>query len=1556
MVSLEPSWLVQLERHRFEPAYVASCVHEAFALVAQRAPDAVAVLSPLGRLTYSELLAESQAFARELIVRGVTPGASVAICAERTPSVLVALLGILAAGAAYVPIASNYPPERVAFILDDASVRLVVTDRASRSILPGAHPELLLDERTWTRAANDAPLPRVTSEAPAYVMYTSGSTGRPKGVVVPHRAIERLTNNPNCVPLGPGTVFLHAAPLAFDASTIEIWGPLLTGGAVALFDEPIPTANALGASISRFGVTTAWLTAALFNLIVDQDASRLAGLTHLVTGGEALSVEHVRRAQRALPGTQLVNGYGPTECTTFATCFPIPRPVPDDWTAIPIGTAIRQTTLYVVKESGEPAALGEEGELWIGGDGVALEYLRQPELTARSFVPDPLDSARRVYRTGDLVRFSERGYVEYVGRADRQVKIRGFRIELGEIEAAIAQLDGIASVAVTVRPTSAGDKRLVGYFVPRECGAVTSAQIAEALAARLPDYMVPQSWVELGELPLTDNGKLDQRALPAPSSARPDLPTTYRKPTTPRERSIVDVWESLLEVEPVGTNDNFFDLGGTSLLAVRAAAAIERVCGVTLPAVRLFEKPTVARLAAHLDGAREDGLFRLVARADERAVASRAAPGLGAPIAIIGMAGRFPGASSYEALWQMLVRGEEGISFFDDAELSSLVPRVLRSDPSYVRARGVIDDYAEFDASFFGVSRAEAELMDPQQRVLLELSWSALEDGGYFPGGTPDVIGVFAGKYNDTYFSELVTRAPASIDRFGAFNTMLANEKDYVATRVAHALDLTGPALSIHTACSTSLVCIVQAVAALRAGQCDLALAGAAAITVPVESGYLHQEGTMLSPDGHTRTFSDRAGGTVFSDGAAMVLLKRLDQAIADRDHVYAVVRGAALNNDGRHKASFTAPSVDAQATVIALAQRDAGVTADDIDYVEAHGTATHLGDPVEVEALTKAFRLSTERKRYCALGSLKSNIGHTVTAAGVAGVIKTALALEREQIPKTLHFERPNPSIDFDSSPFVVAAEQRAWPRGARRRLAGVSSFGVGGTNAHVVIEEAPPTSPRPRQRAPELVLLSGRTASALERATAQLGGFLRERSELHLRDVAFTLHRGRAAFSERRALVARDASDLLDQLELTAPTASPPASQARPVFLFPGQGSQFHKMGARLYARYAEFRAHFDLCDRELEPLLGCSLRQVLFEGDADAGNALLRDTALTQPALFAIEYSLARLLMSFGIEPHAMAGHSVGEFVAATLAGVMSLPHALLLVARRGALMGAQPPGSMLGVRKSAAEIEPLLPPELSIAAENAPSLCVVAGPTDAVEAFHAVLEREGIAARALVTSHAFHSAMMDPVLEPFRELVRSVALSPPRTRFVSTTTGTWITDEQATDPEYWALHLRRPVVFSGALQTLLSEENLVFVEVGPRNVLTTLLFQHRSERKPVGFPTLGSDDETSESALLSALGRLWELGFELDETVHGDPSEARRVPLPTYPFARDRHWLDVERTDSLAQVASAPASPRAPVASEQVAVPAFDPRDGRRALIESQLAIIQRQLDLIGQRRG
>lgn len=884
-------------------------------------------------------------------------------------------------------------------------------------------------------------------------------------------------------------------------------------------------------------------------------------------------------------------------------------------------------------------------------------------------------------------------------------------------------------------------------------------------------------------------------------------------------------------------------------------------------------------------------------------------------IAIIGMAGCFPDAKDLDAFWRMLKEGREGIRHFSEAELLAAgVSEQQLQQSNYVKANSIIPNALAFDATFFGMSQRDAEITDPQQRVFLEQVWQALEQAGYPPSTTQVRIGLYAGVSNDSYhYYYLEPRLEELVANVGRYRLFTLSGKDFIATRTAYLLNLTGPAMTIQTACSTSLVAVHVACQSLLNDECDIALAGGASIYFPQISGYLYQAGMVLSPDGHCRAFDVQAQGTGPGGGVGVVVLKRLEEALADGDTIHAVIHGSAVNNDGFDKVGYTAPSVQGQREVIREAQSVADISPDQISYIEAHGTGTPLGDLIEIQALTQAFRQKTTRNSYCALGSVKTNIGHADAAAGVAGLIKTALALTHRQIPPSLHFQAPNPQLDLANTPFFVNDQLRDW-QSEGPRYAGVSSFGIGGTNAHVIVEEAPALQLGSPSRPVQLFTLSAKTPTALQQSQHQIAQWLQQNPQAAGPDVAYTLNRGRHPFRHRTFWVGNAPQ------EETLPNHIAPEQPQDVLFLFPGQGSQYPQMTQALYQTESVYRQALDQCSLYLRPYLGRELPDILSDQTFD-----LQQTALTQPILFAVEYALAQLWMAWGIQPKGMLGHSLGEYVVACLAGVFSLEEGLMLVAERGRLIQSLPPSTMLAVSLSESDIQPWLTPAISLAVVNGVKHCVVGGlPTD-IATLQEKLQSQGIKSHSLHTSHAFHSHLIEPIVPAFRTRLQQVKLRAPTLPYLSNVTGEWINAEEATNPDYWCRHLRQTVRFIDNIRRALEHATLL-LEVGPGHTLSTLIRQypHYSKKATTVLASLPHKQETVEEAELwqtmTTLGQLWTHGANVDWDGFYQAEQRHRIPLPTYPFERQRYCIervDLPKADNQMTCSAKPLTTDTPV---------------------------------------
>lgn len=1558
-------------------------LHELVEGQARRTPDAVALVCQHEHVTYSELHTRANQLAHYLRQQetvfegqGIGPETRIGICLERSLEVAVALLAILKVGGAYVPLDPTYPPARLASILCDAQANdeqplLVLTQQSLLSVLPQEYGRVVcLDsERTLIDACSrDTLKHRAAAQNPAYIIYTSGSTGKPKGTVITHEAVvHHATAIAGYYALRPGDRVLQIASMSFDVAVEEMFPAWSSGATVVVYPDAALLAPVdVLRLVAQEQLSVLNLSAAFWHDLVDElmsmdsapVAMQLASLRLLVVGSDAVLAEKLVRWKSSIgEAVRWVNAYGPTEATITSILYE-PRqwqqPQAVDAAIVPIGRPIANMQVYVLNIQGEPVPVGVVGELYLGGAGLARGYLNHPALTAERFVPHPfsMQPGARLYRTGDRVRYRADGVLEFLGRIDWQVKLRGFRIELGEIEARLRNHPLVREAVVLLREDQPGNKRLVAYIVPAEThqhhtrdeqrqfiapATPTATELRQYLKEAVPDYMLPAVYVPLEQLPRTLSGKVERRKLPVPQQAAVAVATeaNYAAPQSDVERRIAALWQEVLQVEKVGLHENFFDLGGHSLLLARVYRQLRTAFAYELSMIDLFRHPTVSTLATFLSqkpgesssltsGQRQAATHQAPIDQQSLDIHSTVTSNTQGEtpfhaheresIAIIGMAGRFPGAKNIAEFWSNLQNGMESLTTFTEQELLETgIPAAMLHDPNYVRLRGMMENIDLFDAAFFGYTPREAEILDPQQRIFLECAWEALEDAGYDPETCGERTGVFAGTSSNNYLlANLYPNRPL-LETVGMFQIANSSEKDFVTTRVSYKLNLRGPSVNVQSACSTSLVAVHMACQSLLNGECDLVLAGGVCVNVPQKAGYLYQSGGIFSPDGHCRAFDASAQGTVTGDGVGIVVLKRLTQALADGDTIAAVIKGSAINNDGSLKIGYTAPSIDGQARVIAKAQALAGVQPETISYIEAHGTGTPLGDPIEMAALTQVFRASTPRQGFCAIGSVKTNIGHLDVAAGVAGLIKTVLALKHAQIPASLHFQKPNPQIEFATSPFSVPTSLTAWPSGATPRRAGVSSFGIGGTNAHVVLEEAPTAAFVRADKSSRLLILSARTVVALDAMSTQLAVHLREHPHLDLADVAYTLHAGRRAFPHRRTLVCSSVEDaahaLSDRATPRVLTAFQEKEHRPVVFLFPGQGTQHIHMAEELYRNEPIFRQQIDHCAELLIPHLGLDIRDLLYPTPerADEATRRLTQTALTQPALFTIEYALARLWIAWGVQPHAMLGHSIGEYVAACLAGVFSLPDALALVATRGRMMQQLPPGAMLSVFLAEADLLPLLGKQLSVAAINAPARCVVSGPTEAVEELEHELVRCAITCRRLHTSHAFHSIMMSPIALAFATEVSKVERHPPRIPYISNVTGTWITAEAAMDANYWASHLCQMVRFSAGIQELENIPERLFLEVGPGRTLSGIVLEHLasydaedSKRLIVSSLPNGYEKQPDYAFLLTTLGRLWLAGVPLDWQHMYDTGQQRRIPLPTYPFERQHYWVSPPST--------------------------------------------------------
>ena len=1388
----------------------------------------------------------------------------------------------------------------------------------------------------------------------ALLLLTSGSTGRPKGVQLTHRnirasaygmaSVNQLSNEDvtlNWMPLE------HVASLVmFHLSEVYLGCEQIQVARECVLKDPLIWLDLL----MKYRVSATWAPNFAYGLVNDrllasQNTQReaiaqrnwnLASIRWMGNGAEAVVGQTARQFLQlltpyGLSPTAVSPGYGMTETCSgivHSRQFSLASTTAAD-SFVALGRPIPGVSIRIVDDDNTVVSAGEAGRLQVKGLTVMAGYYQQPNQSDSSADPNAeVFTADGWFDTGDLA-FIQAGSLTITGRQKDVIVLNGVNYYSHEVESAIEALEGVEvsfTAACGVRSAEDETEQLAIFFHPiqgtEDLSAVVSlvkqirTQIVEHIGIS-PAYIIP---VEKTDIPKTSIGKIQRSQLSSRfslgefDSRIQQFITAFRDSRklanltrSELEQRIAVIWQSVLSVEEIDKNDNFFELGGSSLRLMQVLGYLQNQLAPTLKVVSLFQYPTIAALAAYLKQS-DSKMPSLTRRTSLKAKLRQSVRTQQSDIAVIGMAGRFPGAPNLETFWQNLKGGVESIAFFTDEEmLAAGVDPALVQNPNYVNASPTLEAIDCFDADFFGYSPKEARLMDPQQRLLLECAWESLESASYNPLTYEGEIGLFAGATMNTYLLNHVYPNRHTLDpndsldtftlsSFGGFQTTVANDKDYLTTRVSYKLNLRGPSLNVQTACSTSLVSIHLAAQSLLQGECDLALAGGVSVETPQQAGYLYQEGMILAKDGHCRAFDADSKGTLFGSGVGLVVLKRLDEAITHKDFIYAVIKGSAVGNDGGQKVGYLAPLSEGQTRVAAEALAIANTPAETIGYVEAHGTGTQLGDPIEVAALTEAFRrcpepLSTTKKQFCPIGSVKTNVGHLNIASGVAGFIKTALAVHHGQIPASLHFQRPNPQIDFANSPFYVNTALADWPTTEAPRRASINSLGIGGTNVHMVLEAAEDfslsTTGLEARSKEEIFVLSAKSEAALSALAKKYVDFLVDRSDISISEVCFTLGVGRSHFSCRLALVVQSAKDLLTQLQDWLSKAPKPILSKKVAFLFAGQGAQSAGMGGALYDTQPIFRHQLDRC-AEILQRYDFDLLGALY-----AESELINQTEYTQPVLFAFEYAIAQLWISWGVRPAVVLGHSLGEYVAACVAGVFSLEDALKLVVERGRLIQALPAGgAMLSAMTAVATCEQFLEDGVAISAINSPKNTVLSGPVAAIDRIAKRLEKQNISCKRLQVSHAFHSALMKPVLSNFQAVAESVSYQEPAVDIISNLTGE---TADSFDADYWTRHIQQPVLFSQSIEALEKKGATTFLECGPRPVLLTLAQAAIASDSYRWLPSL-RPKQADNWQMLSSLASLYQGGHEVDWNQFYSHREDRRIPLPTYAFQRQRYWLE------------------------------------------------------------
>lgn len=1470
-----------------------------FEHVVENYPDRIAlVLNAQVRdatsLSYSQLDQYAHIIAARLASLGLQTNSVVAIHTDSRQLAIAAMIAVLRSSCAYLPLDPIYPSERLDYMVTNANTRIVISDNDNFRSASAALLDLRQVDFSASAPLTKLPALSISNESDAYIIYTSGSTGRPKGVRMNHGTLNNLIHWQNAhYSAGECYRTLQFSSLSFDVSFQEIFATFAQGGCLFLLDNQTKQDfRALLTFIDTNAIERIFLPyIALLQLL--QWANRLQlypqSLREIITAGEQLVIsDDLKKAFKLLNNARLCNQYGPSE-SHVVTEYQLPADI-ESWENIPpIGKPITQAQIILLDEQQLPVADGEVGELYISGPVLANGYMNNPEESAKRFIELNLDGQLlRSYRTGDLAARDSQGNILYKGRIDSQVKISGYRVELSEVEAHLLNTGLIEEAAVAVRDLR-GNKSLVAFVCVKSATDFSVSSLKTQLERDLPHYMVPGEFQILTQLAKTATGKIDRKTM-LENLAKVDVIEVVSAQNL--NQQILAIIRREVHSPAAGMQDNLLDQGMDSLAANRIAAALYDELNITVPTYALFQHRTIKLFIAHVT---KTSLNQNHQAAGQPGATAKGLAGRGnnekaadAEVAIIGMSLKVPGANRLGDFWDNLAAGRETITYFAPTTADNLV-----------NARGVIDEPLGFDAGFFDITPMEARFIDPQQRVLLELAWHALEDAGYVPNQFPGRIGIFCGTGNNTYYLNNVLQNPEQLASFSPFQAMIANEKDYCATRIAYKLNLVGPALSVHSACSTSLVAVCNAVEAIRSGQCDIAIAGGASITFPQQQPYEYQDGSIYSSDGHTRTFDKNSSGTVFSDGAGLVVLKRLDYARADGDHIYAAITGVAINNDGADKASFSAPSVEGQKHVVMAAQQNAGVAPQDVGYIEAHGTATPIGDPIEIAALTAAFGSETARES-CRIGSIKSNFGHLTAAAGVVGLIKSALAIEQDLIPATINFSEPNPALNIHNTPFAIADKAAPWGKTISERIAGVSSFGIGGTNAHVIIKGVAEPAQVTVSSLPTWVPLCISAASpcALDVYLDRYRSYLQKNLQLDAANLALYLVKHRAHLNYRKAIATDSSKPLWSLFDKPAVTGEPVPVIENIAFAFPGQGSQVAAMGAELYASVESFRVAFDHCGDITARNHQLDLKALIFAGEGD-----LNETRHTQIALFSVCYSLTQVLADLGIQAQAAIGHSVGELAAAAAAGVFDLETGLRMVFARGTAMQKQPRGAMIAVREPVAALSAYLGKEVVVAAQNTPESCTISGSQKAIDLLCEQLTTKAIKFKKLDTSHAFHSPDMDAAKAEFAKNLADIKLSAPRIPFISCVTGDWIRPEQATDIHYWADQLRQPVKFYQGIETLASLPNLLVIECGPQRTVSGMVLQTLADKADLHVLHLLGAAGQSGSELVSfsqTLGNFWELGIDVQwPTAELNRQFLKGLPnssFPNYPFQHKIHVIE------------------------------------------------------------
>ena len=1468
--------------------------------------------------SFASLNAQSNQLAHYICQTLDGSGQNILIHLDRGVESIITLLAILKSGNSYVPIEHNSSIEFVDKVVKDCGIKLIISDNNFLQDL--CSPELknapqlinIVVEKTKVAHMPRDNLLQDTYNSLAYILYTSGSTGQPKGVQISQNSlINLLFAMQKVIKFTSHDNLLAITPLTFDISAAEFYLPLLFGGSFVLADaETRYDPYKIIATIEKHTISVMQATPITWQMLINTGWKNPHQI-RMLCGGEGLST--ALASKLFATSAPLWNFYGPTETTIWSTYYKIKK-IDKSKPYVAIGKPLANTQVFVLDENLQPKATGETGELYISGDGVALGYLNLAELNAKSFLDSQL-ATTKLYKTGDLAYFDNDRILHFIGRKDTQIKINGHRVEIEAIENILLEHPNIKE-CVVLAEKERNSQVLVAYLV-LNTDNINLKELNTYLSSNLPVYMVPSRYLQINKIPLTDNGKIARKKLTNNPNAQEITQSSQPNQTTENkfEKIILELTRKQIKKHNISPTSNFQELGIHSIGLVSLTQAINELLNISVNVVDLINYPTIRSFAKFLLKKQSTELKEQYKEAQKYLQEIHTGNLQDKSVAIIGMACRFPESTNYQDFWKLILDKKNAIRFFSEEELLEAgISSELINHKDYVPARGILSDIDKFDANFFGINPADARLMDPQHRIFLEQSWSALEDAGYIPDEFIGRISVFAGMNDSSYLQNHLLKNQQVQKDSDQQQIMLATSPHYLATKVSYNLGLSGPSITVNTACSTGLVAINMAVENLNELKSDMAIAGAINITVPQQSGYLYRELGIFSPDGHCNVFADDAKGTVISNGCGVVILKRLADALRDNDNIIAVIKGSAINNDGATKSGFTSPSIKGQVRCIQDAINSANIDPSTVEFIEAHGTGTIVGDPIEVAALSEGYQFNKHKKsEYCALGSVKANIGHTDTASGIAGFIKASLAIYHKTLPANINYRKNNHQINFNKTPFYVSTENKAWRSTNTLRTAGVNSLGFGGTNAHLILQEAPKHIETTVSKSANIFLISAKVTSSFNQAVTNIKQHLQtlkenDPHEKLLADSAYTSQIGRQHFKERLAITYTGYEQLFEILnspeEITKRSATTVEHKNRKIiFGFVGQGSQYTSMAYDIYIQQPTFRKIVDECFELIEQEIKIDLKKILFPTakTSQQANVEITRTENAQPCLFVIEYALAKLLMSLGITPTGMIGHSLGEYVAAAIAGVLSIQDAIKLIIARSKLMASTKPGVMLAIPMSQEEIQPHLCGSVGIAAQNAPNLSVVSGSVESTEKLlkkiKPILESKNLNYQRLHTSHAFHSQYMDPILDEFLDAIKGIRFNKPNIPYISNISGDWITEEDIQSKKYWAKHMRNAVLFSDGIGNLNLNTDDIFIEIGPGSTLSQLILQHKSPKPQIlnTVPHYVNSDENSYQFILNSISKLWLLNLKINWQELYKNEIRRRVRLPTYPFAKQTHWV-------------------------------------------------------------